>query len=136
MIFNSPQLSDGTSVCNIYNCTLFHLQFRDNDMHSISSRLLFSIIVHIFSLILMPIYMESGYFWFSMLMLSFQSFWLCMWEKFLYLICEGLVPAPHMAAPKAGVGMYAIVTTIILVCEFLAPSSLLFPSTFVTVHFH
>ena len=42
MIFNSPQLSDGTSVCNIY-CTLFHLRFRDSNMHSTSLRLLLSI---------------------------------------------------------------------------------------------
>ena len=51
-----------------------------------------------------------------------------MWEKFLYLIYEGLVPAPHIVAQKASVEMYAIVTTI-LVCDFSALSSLLFPST-------
>ena len=39
-----------------------------------------------------------------------------MWEKFLYLICEGLVPAPHIATQKASVGIYAVVTTI-HVCE-------------------
>ena len=50
--------------------------------------------------------------------------WLSMWGKFLYLICEGLVPAPHIAPRKA---MYAIVTTI-LICDVLALSSLLFPS--------
>ena len=60
--------------------------------------------------------------WFSMLMLSFQSFWFCMWEKFPYLICEGLVPAPQISTQKASIGMYAIVT-IILVHEFLALSS-------------
>ena len=55
-----------------------------------------------------------------------------MWEKFLYyLIGEGLVPAPHIATQKASVGMYAIVT-VILVCDFLALSSLLFPLTFVS----
>ena len=57
-----------------------------------------------------------------------------MWEKFLYLIYEGLVPAPHIAAQKASVGMYAIVTTI-FVCDFSALSSLLFPSTFVVIRF-
>ena len=89
MIFNSPQLSDGTSVCNIY-CTSFHLQFRDNDMHFTSLRLFFSMIVHVLSLILTPIW-ESEYFWFRMLIQYVDAilsvFWLCMLEKFLYLIC-------------------------------------------------
>ena len=58
-----------------------------------------------------------------------------MWEKFLYLIYEGLVPVPHIATQKASIGMYAIVTTF-LVCDFLALSSLLFLSPFVTVCFH
>ena len=57
-----------------------------------------------------------------------------MWEKFLCLICEGLVPAHHIPTQKVSVEMYVIVTTI-LVCMVLALSSLLFPSAFVTVCF-
>ena len=58
-----------------------------------------------------------------------------MWEKFLYLICEGLVPVAHIPTQEVSVEMYAIVTTI-LVFDFLALSSLLLPSTIVTVCFH
>ena len=66
-----------------------------------------------------------------MLMLSFG---LCMWEKFLCLICERLVPVAHISTQEVSIEMYAIVTTI-LVCIVLALSSLLFPSAFVTVCF-
>ena len=46
-----------------------------------------------------------------------------MLEKYLYLIYEGLVPAPHIATQKTSVGMYAVVTIIHVCASFLLTSS-------------
>ena len=135
MVFNLLHLSDDTSVCNLY-CTLFHLQFIDNlkicTLHPYTCFLYYCacIIIDIDS------HMRKRYFRFSMLMLSFQSFWLCMLEKFLYLICEVLVPVSHIATQKASVGMYAIVTTILVCALFGRCHPYFFLQLLFTVHFH
>ena len=60
-----------------------------------------------------------------------DAIFLALYDKFLYLICEGLVPVAHIPTQEVSVEMYAIVTTI-LVCIVLALSSILFPSAFVS----
>ena len=58
---------------------------------------------------------ESGYFCFSVLVPSFEPFWLFAWEKFqlallvllLWLMRGWFIPAPGVATQKASVGMYS-----------------------------
>ena len=63
-----------------------------------------------------------------------------MWEKFLCLICEGLVPAHHIATYSKGKrrDVCDCHYNIILVCIVLALSSQFFPSAFVfsLIHYY